>query len=577
VAEIEPAAAVDNGSDIGAGMCELRVLRVAEWNARKTFDPKSIAELADSIRMYGIQNPLIVREIRGRELAGGGFEIIAGHRRFKAAQLIGLAEVPVSVREYDDATARKISIVDNLQREDVPPMEEAVGFSELLASLGSAEAVAATVGKEVAYVAKRLKLCTLGEQPRRALAERLITIDHALLLARVGLEEQDQALKWCLDTQAGSKVSAEKVVEASIKNRDAEGGWRTWEPESVLRLKEHLEESVGRKLSRAPWRLDQVLAGPELPVCLGCPSNTADNTSLFGDLAIDEATCADGKCFEAKRERFVQIALADAGALQHGRNGEPAIRVSWKQTSVAPRKNKEGDGFNLYQTFKAGQWVEAAKQSCGFLRAAVTVDWSDSGDRGYMGGSKKLRKPGEQITVCIAEGCKAHRKEWEKPKSSNGAGGYDAKAEEEKREKKRLAALAETKLRVRLAGEALDKVTKLSSDVLRAVLAQAYTSNSSERECLNAACPGLVKTIASAKTDSAEFARAVAALSLPDLHVGKYNDASSGRGEFIKALRRLGYDASKAWEKPKAAAPDKAKAKPAKKAAKKSAKKGGRK
>src|SRR5581483_6715326 len=114
-------------------------------------------------------------------------------------------------------------------------------------------AIAARVGKDVAYVTRRLQLVSLAEQPRRALAERLITIDHALLLARLGVDEQDKALLYALKYGDGKKP-VDQVIDRILAERKEDKEFvRYWQPNSPIDLKEHIEESVGRKHSRAPW------------------------------------------------------------------------------------------------------------------------------------------------------------------------------------------------------------------------------------------------------------------------------------------------------------------------------------
>ena len=117
--------------------------------------------------------------------------------------MAGLEVAPCIVREMTDDEARELAIVDNLQRQDMPALEEADAYEALRQQLGDAERIAARVGKPVEYVAKRLRLVSLGTYSRQALAERLITVDHALLLARLGAEEMKRAaLKWTLERTA---------------------------------------------------------------------------------------------------------------------------------------------------------------------------------------------------------------------------------------------------------------------------------------------------------------------------------------------------------------------------------------
>jgi len=309
-------------------MIALDLLDENPLNPRRSMDEGALNELAASIKASGISQPLLVRPEDIEGLIEERYEIVCGHRRAQAATIAELDEVPCIVRAMTDQEAAEIALVDNLQRVDVAALDEAEAFGKLLVTLGSIAAVAARVGKDVAHVAKRLRLRTLGTWQRDALLKTLITVDHALLLARLGVAEQDAALKWALDPSAGSKTPVDKVIAASWKYLRDDGRHRQWEPESVVRLREHIEQSVGRKLSRAPWNLAATNLDEMGMDCLTCPNNTKANAALFSDLDIDEATCADGGCFERKRETYVHIQLTSA---------PNAIRLSWRPTSTPPR------------------------------------------------------------------------------------------------------------------------------------------------------------------------------------------------------------------------------------------------
>ncbi|MDE2104118.1 MAG: ParB/RepB/Spo0J family partition protein [Patescibacteria group bacterium] len=601
----------------------VKSLRAASWNARKTFDPASISELAASVKSHGIQVPLVVRafdkafyathgsgqvyylackNIVGQENllrtfnagsaeenraaaeaaaeaenGAGDYEIVAGHRRLAAAIAGGLKSVPCIVRELTDDQAREIGLVDNLQREDVPALEEADAYAELRQRLGTAAAIAARVGKDVSYVARRLQLVSLAEMPRKALAERLITPDHALLLARLGEDEQNENLKWTLDKNAGAKTALEDVIQERIKGRDKRSDWNGyWEPQSVLDLKHHIEQHVGRKLSRAPWKLDDAALLQDVPACNSCPSNTKHNDTLFGDMNIAAATCENGGCFEAKRQRFVELRIDEARHSPHS-GGKPVLRLSWKETSTAPRQAKDGTGPSETQTFRVGQWIEVTgKVKCEHARLGVTVDWSDDANRGYMGRDEKLRKPGQQIVVCIDPKCKAHKKSYEQGAAKGDR--YDEKAEAEKREKAKQAAIADSKLRMAVASKAIDGIKQIPAEALRNLLSSAIRFGPAE-QAANALLPGLKKIIETAKIDSAEFAKAVAAIVVsPHAQAGEWN-LEWTRKQFLDSMKLLGVkDAAKAWEQPKTEQPAKAAKKaPVKKAAKAAKKKGGRK
>jgi ParB family chromosome partitioning protein len=472
----------------------VHALHPSSNNPRRTFDDAALAELQATIKGKQIHTPLIVR-LKDFGSDETSYEIVAGHRRHRAAVALGMATVPCVVRELTDDEADELAIVDNLQRADVHPVEEAQAFQRLLESLGSIAAVAARLGKEQSYVAKVLRLNALTLHSQDALRGRLITVDHAMLLARLAEAEQNAALKWCLDRNAGSKTPVEKVVadrlakmqpkavvpaaaeydetvdyEDEDEGEDEPGRRRSfqgykWEPESVVRLKAFIEGESGIVLERAPWSLtDEDYLLPDVGPCAECPKNTSANAPLFGDLLTGVPVCTDGACFAAKTSGFVQIEMRKNG---HDDLAKPKVLVpglSWKSSSVKPsivpndikvvieNVGRCGETANPAKLLKQGQWAEAKPGSCLYVRPGVTVDWSHDADSGYMRSTAKLRKPGETLQVCIAAGCKVHVKEWEKPKQASGNHYVKPDPAEEKRKAEVEAACVkeETKIREKL-------------------------------------------------------------------------------------------------------------------------------
>lgn len=184
------------------------------FNARKHFDRPALAELAASIKAEGIQNPLIVRKAPD----GKSYEIIAGERRYRAAEIAELKSAPCIVRQVDELEARRIQIIENLQRQDISPLEEAQAFQDLLKAKGqfvtesggnakgegvqagpTVEAIAKELGKSKEYVYGRLKLLKLGEMAHKALAKGQITAGHAVELVSLPEEKQEEAIDFLLE------------------------------------------------------------------------------------------------------------------------------------------------------------------------------------------------------------------------------------------------------------------------------------------------------------------------------------------------------------------------------------------
>jgi ParB family chromosome partitioning protein len=172
---------------------------------RKDFSEEALRELADSIREQGIVQPLIVRA-RG----GGGFELIAGERRWRAAQMLGLTEVPVIVREADDRAVLELALIENLQRENLNALEEALGYAQLVDQFQlTQEEVAVKVGKSRAAVANSVRLLKLPPQVQSYLREGRLSFGHAKVI--LGLTRAEEHL-----------LAADRVIRQGLNVRQTE-------------------------------------------------------------------------------------------------------------------------------------------------------------------------------------------------------------------------------------------------------------------------------------------------------------------------------------------------------------------
>jgi len=197
-----PAAPPDNRERV------LRVpiaqIRPCAFQPRKDFAPEAIQELADSIREQGIVQPLIVRE------QADHLELIAGERRWRAAQLVGLAEVPVIVREADDATVLELALIENLQRENLNAIEEAQGYSQLMNQFQlTQEQVSTKVGKSRAVVANALRLLRLPAEIQAFVRNGQLSVGHAKVI--LGLVSDDL-----------QKLAADRVIRGNLNVRQTE-------------------------------------------------------------------------------------------------------------------------------------------------------------------------------------------------------------------------------------------------------------------------------------------------------------------------------------------------------------------
>lgn len=163
-------------------------IRACSFQPRKDFADEAIKELADSIKQQGVLTPILVRA------AGEGFELIAGERRWRAAQVAGLTEIPALVREADDRKVLELALIENLQREDLNAIEEALGYAELAERFKlTQEEIAARMGKARSAVANSLRLLNLSDEVRGYVRKGLLSVGHAkLLLGLSNSAEQDQ-------------------------------------------------------------------------------------------------------------------------------------------------------------------------------------------------------------------------------------------------------------------------------------------------------------------------------------------------------------------------------------------------
>ncbi|MBR2742374.1 MAG: ParB/RepB/Spo0J family partition protein [Clostridia bacterium] len=213
--------------------------------ARKNFEREALEELASSIMEHGIITPIIVRPMKN-----GSYMIIAGERRWRAARMAGLKEAPVIVRDVDEAKAAELSLIENLQREDLNPIEEAEGFLTLSDEYGlTQEEIARAVGKSRPAVANALRLLSLPDEVVAAVRGGTLTAGHAKAIAALGEE---------------ASIAAKRIIKDDLNVRQAEKLVRTMQqpkkqdfPKTDVELyleqtERELEQTLGRRVKIVP-------------------------------------------------------------------------------------------------------------------------------------------------------------------------------------------------------------------------------------------------------------------------------------------------------------------------------------
>ncbi len=261
--------------------------RLAEssMNPRRIRDDEADKELAASIKEQGVLAPLLIR----KNGSNGKYEILAGSRRYRAAKVAGLKDVPTIVHDVDDKTALEIIIIEYLQRVDIHPLDEAEGFVALLEKHGGDYGtVSSKVNKPRRYIALRAKLVNLARSWRKDWlggdAKKSFTIDHALHLCRISDESQEQLYK-------------------ELANH--------YEYATVDDVKGAIQAEHYYTLTTVPWDLKDAKLYAKAGACNVCPKRSGSNKDLFSDLKAN--TCTDKTCFNQKLRYYAQQqAIKDA-------------------------------------------------------------------------------------------------------------------------------------------------------------------------------------------------------------------------------------------------------------------------
>ena len=249
-------------------------------NPRRRFSEAALQELATNIQRHGVLQPILTRPVQVGDTKH--FEIVAGERRWRASRIAGMPQVPSIVREMNDTEALEIAVIENAQREDLHPLEEAEGFEALMrayghdqASSASAEDLAHKIGKSRTHVYNRLKLLALIPDLREAFFNDEFNATVAQQLARIPAKLQPKAI-------------------AKLRKATAEG-----EQINVRASAELLRREFHLRLDRATFPIHDATLVESAGACTKCPKMSGNEPDLFGD--EPDNVCTDGECFTAKQ------------------------------------------------------------------------------------------------------------------------------------------------------------------------------------------------------------------------------------------------------------------------------------
>jgi ParB/RepB/Spo0J family partition protein len=327
-------------------------------------------DLVRSVKEKGIVTPLLVRPVVNGSVNGKpqSFEIISGHRRFRAAKVAGLDGVPAIVRALDDKDALEIMIIENVLRADVHPLDEAVGYDELIQKHKfTVEELSDRTGKSVSYIYQRLQLCSLIKPAQESFLKEKISAGHAKLLARLQPKDQKEALTKVL--------KPEHEWDGRIQQTSVEG-LRSW-----------IQKNINLDLATACFSLTDPEVFPEAGSCNLCPKRSGFNQDLFNDIQKKDV-CTDPTCFHEKEARvFGRIVnnLQDEGIAL-----KDVLAVSTEDSWNIGKMHLSFGGGRVYGK---NEYRRAGKGSCKFVKVGVLVQGNGVG---------------ESFVVCTEQKCRKH-------------------------------------------------------------------------------------------------------------------------------------------------------------------------
>lgn len=263
---------------------DLSLIRISKTN-RTRFNQEALERLAVNIAAVGVVQPILIRHVTPTDAEPQIYEVVAGERRYRASIIAGMRTIPALLRTLSGLQAAEIQLIENIQREDPHPMEEADGYQQLMLTHGhTADQLAEKVNKSRAYIYGRLKLCALALDVREQFLDDKIAASTALLIARIPVPAlQSRALAEIIEPQ----------------------GWPVKQPMSYRDAVAHVQSNYTMDLTVAKWSLTDAKLLTTAGACSKCPKKTGNQPELFPDIKSADV-CTDPDCFKEKRGAYAE-------------------------------------------------------------------------------------------------------------------------------------------------------------------------------------------------------------------------------------------------------------------------------
>jgi len=368
-------------------------LQTSPTNPRRRIDEKTIETLAASIGTQGVLEPLIVRR------DGKNYEIVCGERRYRAAKLAGLRDMPCLVRELSDEQVLDIQIHENLHREDIHPMDEALGYQFLKDKLNcDTKELALRVGKSEGYVLNRLKLNLLIKEAQIDIDKMHLPLVYALEMAKYPVEIQ-KVIYGEVYRKEG-KYHDDDYVHVPVKGQTIP--WKSFI--------EWIDTNIHRLLSKAPFDPKAGNLRDDGLACINCPDRTGAAISLFEPNQIGKKdACLNPPCYIQKSKRHIEVRRQDLAELRGVGSAEVPIVRSWGYS--------DGEGYFGTQSAVviSGAGHSKTTKPCGHSVSGVDIEADNYG---------------KTVEVCLkATGCKIHWPEQSSTHPAEGKGKDTTEAE----------------------------------------------------------------------------------------------------------------------------------------------------